>query len=96
MHYAVLEFTGFTAERSAYSQLDPFDEIYTYVDSTLTHVSVYSPDELLSLRRYDVTPPRAVRKTIFSYGCGSLSGPDRLQGVESSLFADDSCIFKSG
>ena len=27
----------------------------------------YTTDELLKLRRYDVTPPRAARKTIFSY-----------------------------
>ena len=27
----------------------------------------YTPEELLAVRRYDVTPPRAVRKTIFSY-----------------------------
>jgi len=39
VYYAVLEFTGLTAERSAYSQfLDPFVEIY--VGWTLTRASV--------------------------------------------------------
>jgi len=41
VYYAVQEFTGFTAERSAYSQLlDPFVEIY--VDWTLTRALVQS------------------------------------------------------
>ena len=31
---------------------------------TLTFMLRYTPEELLAVRRYDVTPPRAVRKTI--------------------------------
>jgi len=49
VYYAVAEFTSFTAKRSAYSQfVDPFVGIWPMLQ--------YSPDELLSLRRYDVTP----------------------------------------